>query len=88
MPRIQPKQEPVNPDLSLTNRLIAEYRQLWVDQLREAGVPQMHFSRLSLVALTQVAAVVAVDVGMQPEQFIAMCLANFSEAHKRAPRFT
>lgn len=88
MPRIQPKQEPVNPDLSLTNKLIAEYRQLWVDQLREAGGSQVHFSRLSLVALTQVAAVVAVDVGMKPEQFTAMCLANFSEAHKRAPKFT
>lgn len=88
MPKIQPKQEPASADLTLTNKLIADFRQLWVDQLREAGIPQVHYSRLSLVALTQVAAVVAVDVGMHPEQFTAMCLANFNEARKRAPKFS
>jgi hypothetical protein len=89
MPRIQNKpQVVVSPELILTNKLIAEFRQLWVDQLKEAGVSQMDYSRLSLVALMQVAAVVAVDIGMQPKQLASLAFGSFEEALKRAPRFS
>lgn len=88
MPRVQPPKAVQSPELVLTNKLIADFRQLWVDQFKEAGMPQMQYSRLSILALMQVAAVVGVDIGMQPEQFSAMALGSFKEAHKRAPRFS
>lgn len=88
MPKIERPKVVQSPELILTNKLIAEFRQLWVDQMREAGMPQMQYSRLSLLALMQVAAIVGVDIGMQPEQFSAMALGSFKEAHKRAPRFS
>jgi ribosomal protein L20 len=88
MPRIQKPQSVVSPELILTNKLITEFRQLWVDQLKEAGVNHMTYSRLSLVALMQVAAAISVDISMQPKQFAAMALGSFEEAHRKAPRFS
>lgn len=90
MPRIQnkPPEAIQSPELALTNKLIAEFRQLWVDQLKEAGVPHVLYNRLSLVALLHLAAIVAVDAGAQPQQLQAMCLAAFNEAYQKAPRFS
>lgn len=88
MPRIQKPQAVLSPELILTNKLISEFRQMWVDQLKEAGVSHMDYSRLSLLALMQVAAVVAVDIDMRPEQFAGMALGSFKEIHKKAPRFS
>lgn len=87
MPKVKKPEVVLSPELILTNKLITEFRQLWVDQLKEAGVNHVQYSRLSLLALLQVAAVVGVDLGMQPKQFTAMALGSFEEAHKRAPRF-
>jgi hypothetical protein len=42
---------------------------------------------MSVVALSHMAAVTAVDVAMSEEQFINVCLANYREAIKRAPRW-
>lgn len=90
MPRVKPEPSKTeqSPEYILTMKLIAEFRQTWVDQMREAGVSQVLYSRLSVVAMAQVASVVAVDVGMNAKQFGDLCVANFNEAHARAPRFT
>ena len=49
---------------------------------------QEKFTRISIVSLTQIAAVCAVDVGLTEEQFLATCKANFETAQKNAPRWT
>ncbi len=47
----------------------------------------MDFSRISLVALNQVAAITSVDIGMTPDQFTAMCRGAYMEAYAKAPKF-
>jgi hypothetical protein len=51
-------------------------------------VAQEKFTRVSIVSLTQIAAVCAVDVGMTEEQYLATCKANFETAYKNAPRWS
>jgi len=61
------------------------------DKAREVIDPvvaQEKFTRISIVSLTQIAAVCAVDVGMTEEQFLATCKANFEQAFKAAPRWS
>ena len=55
------------------------------DKSMPAGVEK--FQRMSVVTLSHMAAVTAVDVAMSEEQFINVCLANYREAVKRAPRW-
>lgn len=91
MPRIkQPAEvqtgEP-SPEYLLHVKIVNGMRQFWVDGMRESGVSQVLYSRLSVVALSQLTAIVAVDVGMNEQQFLAVCKANFDEAHTKAPRF-
>lgn len=76
-----------SPEFQLTMRLLSAFRDTWNTEFKAEGVDPMLFSRLSVVALTQLAAVVGVDVGMTPKQFTAVCRTQFDEAHKRAPRF-
>jgi hypothetical protein len=82
MPKVK-----VSPEFELASQLLTDFRNLWIEKSQKSKVDPMLFSRLSVVALTQLAAIVAVDVGMQPEQFLAVCNAQFLEAHKNAPRF-
>ena len=86
MPKVQAPAE-ANPDLQLTNKLITEYRKVWVEQRNAEGGSQVRFSRLSVIALLQAAAIVAVDIGLNHEQFTNTALANYKEAFKRAPKF-
>lgn len=83
----KPSEPEPTPEFLLTVKLLSEFRQLWVDQFKESGVSAVLFSRLSIVAMTQIAAIVGVDVNMTQEQFMAVCRANFDEAFKKAPRF-
>ena len=43
--------------------------------------------RLMVVAMTRYAAILAIDVGMTPEQFEAVSRANFKDAFDQAPKF-
>lgn len=79
--------EELDPDFVLTTKLLNEYKDKWNEQFQTSEIDAVKFSRLSIVALTQWAAILAVDVGMQPQQFVAVCNIQFGEAHKRAPRF-
>ena len=85
-----------NPDYQATVKMIMKLRDTWEASGKEleaieaeAGKPFdfVKFSRLSVVAFTQLAAVLAVDVHMTPEQFLQVTAAQFAEAYKRAPRF-
>lgn len=76
-----------NPDYRLTMKLLNEFRALWVEQLRISETDPVRFSQLSVVALTQLSAIVGVDVGMIPQQFEAVCRAQFDAAFAKAPRF-
>jgi len=90
MPRVskQPPVAEVSPEYQLTLRLLTAFQAKWNEEFKAAGVDAMMFSRMSVVALTQLSAMVAVDVGMQPRQFVAVCEAQFNSAHERAPKFS
>lgn len=74
-------------DYKIVADMLKVFRDAWVKECQGATIDPMIFSRLSVVALTQLSAIVAVDVGMQPDQFTNVCSAQFSEAYKRAPKF-
>jgi hypothetical protein len=54
----------------------------------EGGVEAVRYARLSIVTLSQMAAMTAVDIGLTEKQFLATCKANFDEAYKRAPKWS
>ncbi len=76
-----------SPEYLLTMKLLNAFNDTWKEQARQAGVDPVLYSRLSMVALSQLAAQLAVDVGMKPEQFAAVCQAQFTQAYQRAPKF-
>ena len=81
-------QEPEpNPDFEMMTHILNDLRHFWATECNSSGVDPVRFGRLGIVALTQWTAIVGVDLGMQEEQFMAVCRANFQEAFKRAPRF-
>ena len=82
--KAQPEQ---SKEYELAAQLLGDFRDLWVDKFKRAGADSVLFSRMSVVALTQLSAIIAVDVGMSLEQFVNVCAAQFSEAYKKAPRF-
>ena len=60
---------------------------IW-DTWKQHKLPdQVKYTRISIVSLTQAAAVCAVDVGMTEENFLATCKANYAQAVKSAPRW-
>ena len=67
--------------------LVASLWSTWKDARGASDLDPVKYSRLSVVSLTQVAAMTAVDLGMPIEQFTEVCRANFLEAMARAPRF-
>ena len=76
-----------DPRYELTLLLLNEFKAKFAELAARDLADPVVFSRMSTVALTQLGAVVAVDVGMNQEQFVAVCRSNFDEAFKRAPRF-
>ncbi len=74
-------------DYQLTVKLLAAFNETWKEQARQAEVDPVLYSRLSMVALNQLAATLAVDIGMPPEKFTAFCQAQYAQAYQRAPKF-
>ena len=69
-------------------------RDIWVvwgqhrDQFVQGNAANFErFSRVSIVTLTQVAAINANDLHMTEETFLATCKANFAQARKLAPKW-
>lgn len=44
-------------------------------------------SRMTVVAMAGYSAMLAVDVGMPPENFTAVCGASYKQAYDKAPKF-
>lgn len=87
MPRIVPEVTKVTAEFQATAKMLAAFRETWLEQLKASGIDDVRYSQLSVVAMTQLAAIVAVDVGVKLEQFTAVCQANFKEAYDKAPKF-
>jgi hypothetical protein len=89
VPRLEVK--PVNnEDYAVAQLIINDLRNVWNERFKQAstaGMDAVKFSQLSIIALTQLGAIVAVDVGMPTDKFIAVCKAQHDEAYRRAPRF-
>ena len=64
---------------------IAEWYLKQVDD--RAGTDMVTLTRMSVLALSQYSAVLAVDVNMIEDQFLAVNKANFQEAYAKAPKF-
>jgi hypothetical protein len=81
----------LTPEYKLATKLLNAHKSLWVREMKKAGkadIDPVMYSRISIVALTQLAAMVGVDVMMEHQQFAAVCNAQFAEAYRRAPRFS
>ena len=73
------------------NILVGKLWEIWKEHrewCKGQKIDPVIYSRVSVVSLTQIAAVTAVDVGMTEEQFLNTCKANFQEANQRAPRWS
>jgi hypothetical protein len=60
----------------------------WQLNQKPSELDPVKYSRLSVVSLTWLASVVAVDVHLTEEQFLDVCRANFREAYAKAPKFS
>lgn len=90
MPHVKPpasQADANNPHYQLTLQLLSAFQTTWKAEYAKGLADPMTFSRLSMVALGQLAATVAVDIGMTQHQFTQVCRASFDEAYKQAPKF-
>jgi hypothetical protein len=84
----QPVKDPhIDTDMQLAAGILHALKGAWLAHLKESGAAQVRHARLTVVAATQLAAIIGVDVGMTADQFTNVCKANFDEAYKRAPKF-
>lgn len=94
MPRIvnghkPPEPENVNePHRQLANKILIEFRDLWVEKQKLSQDDPMIYTKMSVVALTQLAAILAVDSGMSSQQFLNVCKFQFDITFQNAPRFS
>jgi hypothetical protein len=82
---------PEYPEYVLTMKLVDGFMtksQEHQEHNTESRVDPVRFAQLSVVALTQVAAIIGVDVGMTLDQFLAVSKANFEQAYVKAPKFS
>jgi hypothetical protein len=91
-PKLNGHNQPVeNPhaeaDMQLAAGLLHALKGAWLAHLKESGAAQIRHARLTVVAATQLAAIIGVDIGMTADQFANVCKANFDEAYRRAPKF-
>ena len=69
-------------------RLMTSLWKLWADhQQINVMVEPTIYSRITILSFTQMAAMTAIDVAMPEEQFVDICLDNYREALRRAPRY-
>ena len=75
--------------LDAHSKLIGSLWEIWKDHrsINAENIDPDKYARLSIVSLTQVASVIAVDVGMDQEQFLKICEANFRDALAKAPKW-
>jgi hypothetical protein len=85
-----------NTSVSITKERVQEVHknlmdtlwELWKQQLAaHKPLEQGVYSRIVVLSSTQLAAVLAVDVGLTESQFLAICHENFKESLRRAPKW-
>jgi hypothetical protein len=87
----EPEKQPGVPDdlFQVHKALIDKMWELWKLSRDEVTpkIDHIKYSRVSTVTFTHIAAIIAVDVGMDEEKFLATCKANYAAAVKHAPKF-
>lgn len=77
-------------EFKIHKELTAAIEEWWRATLTSSIVknrdPEM-VAKMTVVALTRMAAVFAVDLSMKKEQFGAVCKANYEEAYESAPKW-
>ena len=87
MPKAKPNVQE-SPEYQLTSMLLTEFQATWKRLYEEHGkADPVLFSRMSVVAFSQLGAIMAVDVGMSLQQFTAVCKAQHEIAYRNAPKF-
>lgn len=66
--------------------LVADLWDVWKRHHCEPFTPEV-YSKLSVVSLTHVASIIALDVKMTQDQYLKVCLSNFLDAQKKAPKW-
>jgi len=85
MPRIE---KPVqSPQYKLALDIFNDFRNHYIKLATESKNDSIIHTRMCVVALSQLAAMLAIDVGMTPDQFLNVSRLNFDEAYKAAPKF-
>lgn len=79
--------KPPNLDYILATKLFKVFREVWLAESKEAGVDAVHHAQMSVVALAQLTAIIAVDINMPQEAFVSVCRATFDQAYRNAPKF-
>lgn len=74
-------------DYALSMKMLQDIRVFWAEQSAIKTVDEVKFYRLGVVALTQWASILGVDIGMTTEQFTNVCRANFEHAYAKSPKF-
>lgn len=74
-------------DYALSVKMLNDIRNFWMEQATGSTLDQVRLYRLGVVAFSQWAAILGVDVGMTVEQFTNVCRANFQQAYDKAPKF-
>jgi hypothetical protein len=75
-------------DYALGIKMLNEIREFWMgQQAADPTLDQVKLYRIGVVAFSQWASILGVDVGMTVEQFTNVCRANFETAYDRAPKF-
>lgn len=74
-------------DYALSMKMLSDIRSFWLEQATYSTIDQVRLYRLGVVAFSQWASILGVDVGMNVEQFTNVCRANFQAAYEKAPKF-
>ena len=74
-------------DYALSVKMLGDIRDFWMEQTADSTLDQAKLYRLGVVAFSQWASILGVDLGMNVEQFTNVCRANFQAAYEKAPKF-
>jgi hypothetical protein len=89
MPKVngQALEDTRTPEHEMQIRILTALRDAWVTCMKDEGTDPVVFMRMSVIAMTQLSAIMGVDAGMDVDRFVSVCRAQFEIAYKNAPRF-
>ncbi len=74
-------------DYALSVKMLGDIRDFWMEQATSSTIDQAKLYRLGVIAFSQWASILGVDIGMNVEQFTNVCRANFQAAYDKSPKF-